>query len=96
MNAIEAWAVDLSSSPPVLTPAGRLPTSWWPGGLTVLPGGALAVVTLRGLGSGPSTTPESIVAVANGIAYDAARDRIYVTGKLWPKLFEISVPAGGR
>lgn len=36
-------------------------------------------------------------AVANGIAYDAAHDRLFVTGKLWPKLFEISVPgvAGG-
>jgi glutamine cyclotransferase len=31
-------------------------------------------------------------AVLNGIAYDAARDKIYVTGKLWPKLYEISVP----
>jgi glutaminyl-peptide cyclotransferase len=28
-------------------------------------------------------------AVANGIAYDAARDRLFVTGKLWPKLFEV-------
>ena len=28
-------------------------------------------------------------AVANGIAYDAAHDRLFVTGKLWPKLFEI-------
>ena len=27
----------------------------------------------------------------NGIAYDAARDRIFVTGKLWPKLFEIKL-----
>jgi glutamine cyclotransferase len=35
-------------------------------------------------------------AVLNGIAYDAAHDRIYVTGKLWPKLFEISVPRGAR
>ena len=25
----------------------------------------------------------------NGIAYDAARDRLFVTGKLWPRLFEI-------
>jgi glutamine cyclotransferase len=30
-------------------------------------------------------------AVLNGIAYDAARDRIFVTGKLWPKLFEIQL-----
>lgn len=30
-------------------------------------------------------------AVANGIAYDAAKDRVFVTGKNWPKLFEIRV-----
>jgi glutamine cyclotransferase len=30
-------------------------------------------------------------AVLNGIAYDSAHDRIFVTGKLWPKLFEIKV-----
>jgi len=29
--------------------------------------------------------------VLNGIAYDAQRDRLFVTGKLWPKLFEISL-----
>jgi len=28
-------------------------------------------------------------AVLNGIAYDAKGDRLFVTGKLWPKLFEI-------
>ncbi len=28
-------------------------------------------------------------AVLNGIAYDEASDRLFVTGKLWPKLFEI-------
>ncbi|HEY1426305.1 MAG TPA: glutaminyl-peptide cyclotransferase [Caulobacteraceae bacterium] len=28
-------------------------------------------------------------AVANGIAYDATHDRVFVTGKLWPRLFEI-------
>jgi glutaminyl-peptide cyclotransferase len=27
----------------------------------------------------------------NGIAYDAQKDRIFVTGKYWPKLFEISM-----
>jgi glutamine cyclotransferase len=30
-------------------------------------------------------------AVLNGIAYDAATDRLFVTGKLWPKLFEIKL-----
>lgn len=32
-------------------------------------------------------------AVLNGIAYDAARDRLFVTGKNWSKLFEIKVVA---
>jgi glutamine cyclotransferase len=31
------------------------------------------------------------VDVLNGIAYDEARDRIFVTGKYWPKLFEIKL-----
>lgn len=29
--------------------------------------------------------------VLNGIAYDPIRQRIFVTGKLWPKLFEIEI-----
>jgi glutaminyl-peptide cyclotransferase len=37
------------------------------------------------------------VDVLNGIAYDAAGDRLFVTGKLWPKLFEIRLKLpGGR
>ena len=35
--------------------------------------------------------------VLNGIAYDAAKDRLFVTGKNWPSLLEIKlVPQGGR
>jgi glutamine cyclotransferase len=34
---------------------------------------------------------ESRGGVLNGIAYDAPGDRLFVTGKLWPKLFEIKV-----
>ncbi len=36
--------------------------------------------------------------VLNGIAYDAARDRLFVTGKLWPKVFEITLvpPSASR
>ncbi len=30
-------------------------------------------------------------AVLNGIAYDKANDRLIVTGKLWPRLFEIKI-----
>jgi len=29
--------------------------------------------------------------VLNGIAYDAAGDRFFVTGKLWPKLYHIDL-----
>jgi glutamine cyclotransferase len=32
-------------------------------------------------------------AVLNGIAYDPAKDRLFVTGKLWPRLFEIKLVA---
>jgi glutamine cyclotransferase len=31
------------------------------------------------------------VDVMNGIAYDSAGDRLFVTGKLWPKVFEIRI-----
>lgn len=35
------------------------------------------------------------VDVMNGIAYDAAGDRLFVTGKLWPRVFQIKlVPRG--
>jgi glutamine cyclotransferase len=33
------------------------------------------------------------VDVLNGIAYDAENERLFVTGKLWPKLFEIELVA---
>lgn len=47
-------------------------------------GRLLGLIDLSGLA--PIRTAD---AVLNGIAYDRARDRIFVTGKLWPKLFEI-------
>jgi len=31
------------------------------------------------------------VDVLNGIAYDPSEDRLFVTGKLWPSLFEIEL-----
>ena len=31
------------------------------------------------------------VDVLNGMAYDAATDRLFVTGKLWPKVFEVRI-----
>ena len=51
-------------------------------------GRVIAWVDLEGL-----LTPREAqqVDVLNGIAYDAAGDRLFVTGKLWPKLFEIKI-----
>ena len=46
-------------------------------------------IDLKGLlrpGEAPNTE-----AVLNGIAYDQASNRLFVTGKLWPKLFEIKI-----
>ena len=52
-------------------------------------GQVLGWIDLTGLlPSGQVSDPE---AVLNGIAYDAARNRLFVTGKLWPSLFEIKV-----
>jgi glutaminyl-peptide cyclotransferase len=45
-------------------------------------------INLAGLMPRGSTSGD---AVLNGIAYDAARRRLFVTGKLWPRLFEIRV-----
>ena len=50
-------------------------------------------IDLRGL----LTTQEAGRAdVLNGIAYDAARDRLFVTGKLWPWRFEIELTKSPR
>jgi glutaminyl-peptide cyclotransferase len=57
-------------------------------------GHIVGVINLTGLLS-PSdqvTGPDSVL---NGIAYDSKGDRLFVTGKNWPKLFEIRlVPRG--
>jgi len=45
-------------------------------------------IDLRGL---LNATEKSSADVLNGIAYDPSTNRIFVTGKLWPKLFEIKL-----
>ena len=39
----------------------------------------------------PRSQVSSDEAVLNGIAYDAVHNRLFVTGKLWPKIFEITL-----
>ena len=51
-------------------------------------GRVLGWIDLNGL---ISPAERAGVDVLNGIAYDALGDRLFVTGKLWPKLFEIRV-----
>jgi glutaminyl-peptide cyclotransferase len=52
-------------------------------------GAVLGWIDLTGLL--PANQHSSPDAVLNGIAYDAAHDRLFVTGKLWPRLYEIRV-----
>jgi glutamine cyclotransferase len=52
-------------------------------------GAVVGWIDLSGLLSAEDRTQS--VDVLNGIAYDAAGERLFVTGKLWPKLFEIEV-----
>ncbi len=55
-------------------------------------GKVIAWIDLRGLLAADYRTDGN--AVLNGIAYDRKSDRLFVTGKLWPKLFEIRLVAG--
>ncbi len=48
-----------------------------------------AIVDFRGLLSAADYTEDTDV--MNGIAYDADERRIFVTGKRWPKLFEVEL-----
>ncbi len=52
-------------------------------------GQVIGWIDLTGL-LGPADRQQP-VDVLNGIAYDAEHDRLFVTGKLWPKLFEITL-----
>jgi glutamine cyclotransferase len=50
-------------------------------------GAVRGIVDFSGLLDSGDRGPDTDV--LNGIAYDATRDRLYVTGKCWPKLFEV-------
>ena len=52
-------------------------------------GKLLGWIDLQGIS--PEDTKRGGENVLNGIAYDAASDRIFVTGKKWKNLFEIKV-----
>jgi glutamine cyclotransferase len=52
-------------------------------------GKVVAYIDMKGILSDPET--DTSVNVLNGIAYDAIGKRIFVTGKNWPRLFEIKL-----
>jgi glutaminyl-peptide cyclotransferase len=45
---------------------------------------------------GPPKHPGEHPGELNGIAYDARRDRLFVTGKNWPTLFEVRLQTRSR
>ncbi len=55
-------------------------------------GKVVGIIDLNGLLKKSDVTP-GVTDVLNGIAYDAKADRLFVTGKNWPKLFEIQLKA---
>jgi glutaminyl-peptide cyclotransferase len=55
-------------------------------------GHVVGAINMAGLLS-PSDIVKGQTDVLNGIAYDAKADRLFVTGKNWPKLFEIRLRA---
>ena len=57
-------------------------------------GQVVGLINLAGLLK-PSDIVQGQTDVLNGIAYDAKNDRLFVTGKNWPKLFEIRLKASG-
>jgi len=54
-------------------------------------GKVIGWINLTGLLPPGQRGTDSVDAVLNGIAWDAKQRRLYVTGKLWPKLFEIEL-----
>ena len=57
-------------------------------------GHVVGVINLTGL-LAPSDIVRGKTDVLNGIAYDRRGDRLFVTGKNWPKLFEIKLRSQG-
>lgn len=67
INAVAAYDVDLTKTPPLVSPAGRLPTQWWPSGVVVQPGGGLVVTSLMARGTGPRMPDEEYELLHGGI-----------------------------
>ena len=56
-------------------------------------GRVTGIIDLSGIANENTTSPD---AVLNGIAWDPQGHRLFVTGKLWPHLYEIQLVPAGR
>lgn len=56
-------------------------------------GRVTGIIDLTGIANQNTTSRD---AVLNGIAWDAQHNRLFVTGKLWPHLYEIQLVPAGR
>ncbi|HJW66050.1 MAG TPA: glutaminyl-peptide cyclotransferase, partial [Candidatus Bathyarchaeia archaeon] len=56
--------------------------------INIQTGGVKGWINLTGLYDLSNADPENVL---NGIAYDAISERLFVTGKRWPRLFEIKL-----
>src|ERR1035437_1578209 len=54
-------------------------------------GKVLTEIDLKGILSSNFLNKNSQVDVMNGIAFDKDKNKIYITGKFWPKIFEIEI-----
>jgi glutaminyl-peptide cyclotransferase len=54
-------------------------------------GNVVGWIDLTGLAPKPEDTPDPSNDVLNGIAYDAKLNRLFVTGKRWPLIYEIKL-----
>lgn len=72
---------------------GRIYANIWPTERIVIispdSGKVVGRIYMNGLSS--LQQPRQPIDVLNGIAYDADKDRLFVTGKFWPTLFEIKL-----
>jgi len=78
---------------------GKIYANMWPSNWIAIispdTGLVVGAINLKGLLQ-ESDTQGHKVDVLNGIAYDAKTDRLFVTGKWWPKLFEIKLVNTGK
>ena len=78
---------------------GKIYANMWPSNWIVIispdTGLVVGAINLNGLLQ-ESDTQGHKVDVLNGIAYDAKADRLFVTGKWWPRLFEIKLVANSK